>query len=128
MTETFFYDTLNLRPMRLLIQILGNSLGIYLAHLFIPGFSFEGNLKILILAGFVLGVVNFFLKPILKLLSFPLVWLSFGLFSFIISAFLLWLTAHFVPEIKIEGILPLCLATILISVISTALSFFAKKK
>ncbi len=113
--------------MKLLIQILGNSLGIYLASFIIPGFSFRGNLKILILAGVILGVINFFLKPILKLVSFPLMWLSFGLFNFAISAFLLWLTAHFVPEIKIDGMLPLCLATILLSVIGTILSFFTKK-
>ncbi|PIS35104.1 MAG: hypothetical protein COT36_04095 [Parcubacteria group bacterium CG08_land_8_20_14_0_20_38_56] len=113
--------------MGLLIQIIGNSLGIYLASCLISGFSFQGNLKILILAGFILGIVNFFLKPILKIISFPLIWLTFGFFSFVISALLLWLTAYFVPEIQIEGILPLCLATILISVIGTFLSFFTKK-
>ena len=113
--------------MRLVIQILGNSLGIYLASWLISGFSFLGNFKILILAGFVLGVANFFLKPILKIISFPLIWLTFGFFSFVISAFLLWITSYFIPEIKIEGILPLCLATILISIISTFISFLIKK-
>ncbi len=112
--------------MKLIIQILGNSLGIYLASFLIPGFSFRGNFKILILAGLVLGVINFFLRPVLKILSFPLIWLTFGFSTFIISAFLLWLTAHFIPEIQIEGIVPLCLATILLSVISTVLSFLAK--
>jgi len=112
--------------MKLFIQILGNALGIYLASFLIKGFSFRGNLKILILAGCVLGAINFFLKPILKLISLPLVWLTFGLFSFIISAFLLWLTAYFIPEIQIDGIVPLCLATILLSIISTTLSFLIK--
>ena len=86
LTELFFHDTINLRFMRLLVQILGNSLGIYVASIFIPGFSFRGDLKILILAGVVLGAVNFFLKPIIKIITLPLRLLTFGFFSFVISA------------------------------------------
>lgn len=111
----------------LIFQIIGNSLGIYLGTLLIPGFSFGGDIKALLFAGFVLGIANFIIKPILKIISFPLILLSFGLFSFVISAFILWLTSQFVPEIQISGIIPLCLATILISIISTILSIFAKK-
>ncbi len=112
----------------LIFQIVGNSLGIYLATLLIPGFNFGGDLKALFIAGLILGLANFFLKPILKIISFPLIIISFGLFSFIISAFILWLTSHFVTEIQIDGIIPLFLSTVLISIISTILSFFAKNK
>ncbi len=112
--------------MRLLVQILGNSLGIYVASIFVPGFSFRGDLKILILAGVILGAINFFLKPIIKIITLPLRLLTFGFFSFIISAFLLWLTAYFIPEIQIDGLQSLCLATILLSVVSTVLSFLTK--
>lgn len=113
--------------LNLVFQIIGNSLGIYLGTLLIPGFNFDGDLKTLFFAGFILGIANFFLKPILKIISFPLIILSFGLFSFVISAFILWATSRFVPALHFEGIIPLFLATILISIISTILSFFAKK-
>jgi putative membrane protein len=119
--------SLETKMLNLVFQIIGNSLGIYLGTLLIPGFTFGGDLKTLLFAGFVLGIANFFLKPILKIISFPLIILSFGLFSFVISAFILWITARFVPALQFDGIIPLFFATILISIISTILSFFAKK-
>jgi putative membrane protein len=44
-----------------------------------------------LLAALILGVLNLFLKPILQLISLPITLLTFGLFSFIINGFLLWL-------------------------------------
>jgi putative membrane protein len=44
-----------------------------------------------LLAALILGVLNLFLKPILQVISLPITLLTFGLFSFIINGFLLWL-------------------------------------
>ena len=48
----------------------------------------------------VLGLLNALLKPILTFLSFPLLFLTFGLFSVIINAFVFWLTAGLVKALN----------------------------
>ncbi|MDR3190229.1 MAG: phage holin family protein [Lactobacillaceae bacterium] len=46
-----------------------------------------------ILAAFVLGILNAILRPVLQLISLPLTLLTFGLFGFVVNAFVLWLTS-----------------------------------
>ena len=106
--------------MGLLIQIIGNSLGIYLASCLISGFSFQGNLKILILAGFILGIVNFFLKPILYLLTFPLRILTIGFFGLVIEMLLVFLVDVVFKELIIPGFYSLFWVSLIIWPLSAA--------
>lgn len=111
----------------LIIHIAANAGGIYLAWLVVPDVTFTGDFTLLIIAGAAMGVINAFLKPILKILTLPLLLLSFGLFSIIINMFLLWLVDILIQELTIGGILPLFWATILISGINLLVSPFTKK-
>lgn len=88
---------------RLLLHLLGNSLALYAAALLIKGVSLSGNIFDLLIAGFILGILNFFLKPILKILSAPLILLTLGLFIFIINLFILWLAQYILPSFVIQG-------------------------
>lgn len=89
--------------MTLIIHIVGNALALYVANQFIKGVSFEGTIVDLLLAGFILGVLNFFVKPVLKIISTPLIILTLGLFIFIINIFILWLLQYLLPELTIDG-------------------------
>jgi len=89
--------------MRFIIRILGNCLAIYLAAYLVPGVNFKGDWKMLLLAGFVLSLINLLIKPILKLISLPLLILTFGLFSLIINMFVVWLLTKIVPELNLIG-------------------------
>ena len=71
----------------------------------IKGFHVEGAVPAL-LAALVLGLVNGFVKPVAVLLTLPLTVVTFGLFYFVVSAFMLKLSAVFVPGFRIEGFLP----------------------
>ena len=53
---------------------------------------------------FVLGLLNTFLKPILKLLTFPITLLTFGLFLIIINLAIIWLTDRLIEGFKIDTI------------------------
>lgn len=66
-----------------------------LAGLFSQGLYVQ-NIWTAFLASIVLGVLNIFVKPILQILSLPLTFFTFGLFSFVVNAFVLWLTSWFV--------------------------------
>lgn len=51
----------------------------------------------------VLGILNALLKPILSFVSFPLIILTFGLFSVVINAAIFWLAAGLVSGFKLKG-------------------------
>jgi len=48
----------------ILVKIISGIIGLWLAAQFVPGVEFTGPWQILILAGAMLGLINFFIKPI----------------------------------------------------------------
>ncbi|MBU2580020.1 phage holin family protein [Patescibacteria group bacterium] len=89
--------------MKFIVQILINALAIFLADYLVPGFNFEGDILAFLIAGLVLGLINIFVRPILRFISTPLIVLSLGLFILIINIILLWLAEYFLPELTIVG-------------------------
>ena len=51
----------------------------------------------------VLGILNALLGPVLRFFSFPLMILTFGLFSFVINAVIFWLASGLVSGFKLKG-------------------------
>lgn len=102
--------------MSLVIHLLSNSLAIYIAAYLVPKITFTGDWKIILIAGLIMGIINFFIKPVLKLLAFPLIILSLGFFTIVINMFLLWIVDLLIQELVIQGILALFFGTIIISV------------
>lgn len=86
-----------------ILHILGNSLALFVAARFIQGVSLRGDLFALLLAGLILGLLNITIKPIVKILSAPLILLTLGLFIVIINFFMLWLLQFFIEDFVITG-------------------------
>ena len=76
----------------LIVRWLINTLAIYLAIRLVPGIHFDGGAGALLAVAVLFGLVNSFLRPILTLLTCPLVLLTLGLFTFVINALLLLIT------------------------------------
>jgi len=114
--------------MRFVYQIIANAIAIKLAAIYIPGFFFTGDLISLAWVSFLLTLVNYFLKPVLKLLAGPLIFFTFGLFIIVINIVLLYVVDYFVLELAVNGIKPLFLATILLSTINVIFSIIFSKK
>jgi len=100
----------------LILQIITGVLGIWLAQKFVPGVEFTGSIQTLFLIGTILGLINFFIKPILKAITSPLRVLTFGLFGLVINMGLVWIAADvlFPKNLEIHGILPLFWTTLII--------------
>ncbi len=81
--------------MILLWHVICAVLGLYLAGIFIPGIDFVGNWQTLIIAGSIMGVINALIKPVLKIITFPLKILTLGISSIIINIGLVWLVIGF---------------------------------
>ena len=80
----------------------------------LPGFHVDGWHSA-ILSSLVLGVVNVTIGPILKFLTFPIIFLTLGLFSFVINAALILLVAFIVPGLSINGFWPALVAALVLS-------------
>ncbi|MBT3355912.1 phage holin family protein [bacterium] len=74
-------------------HIISNAIAIYIAAWFISGITFEVTFLNLVKAGALLGLVNSLIKPVIKLLSLPLIFLSLGTFVVIINICLLYFVA-----------------------------------
>ena len=83
--------------MRILVRILLNALGLYLISL-LPGIHYTGGLVYLLLAGLALGLLNLVVKPILTILSCPLLILTLGLFYLVINGAVLYLLDYFLDQ------------------------------
>lgn len=88
---------------RALIQVLINSVGLLLAAYLVPGIHYAGGVLLLLLAGAVIGLVNLLIKPIVTLLSLPLIVLTLGLFFLVVNGLMLYLAAALVPGLSIDG-------------------------
>ena len=114
---------------KLIIRILANSAAIWVASHFIDGFSFSGNSRDWILAGLVLAVLNSLVRPILKLLTCPVIILTLGLFSVFINIFVLFLAEKILPNLQIDGFWPAFWGVIVISLVNyIILSIFDNKE
>ena len=99
---------------KLFVQIISSILGLWLAIYFIPEIRFVGQWQTLALMGGVLGLINFFIKPILKFITLPLRILTLGLFGIIINIAIVWTIDILFQEFIIIGIIPLLWATLII--------------
>jgi len=109
-----------------LIRIIGNSLALYAASWFVAGFTFTGGIKEYAIAGVVLGLLNMLVKPVLKLISMPVIILTLGLFALVINALLLWVVDYIFDFITIQDIYALAWATIVVSITNVIISGIAR--
>jgi len=114
--------------MKFIVQILVNALAIFLADYLLPGFSFQGDLINLFIAGLILGLINIFIRPILRLISTPLIFFSLGLFIIIINIILLWLLEYLVPDLTITGFWSYFWGVLIISLVNIVFGTGRKKR
>lgn len=88
---------------RLVLTVLANCAGIAVAAAIVPSISYDHNVGTLVLAGLILALVNFAVRPLLILLTLPAVILSLGFALLLINALMLWLTSKIVSGFHVGG-------------------------
>lgn len=86
----------------ILIRWMGSALGLLLAAYLVPGIQVSGFGRALIAAA-VLGLVNLLIRPLIFLFTLPINLLTFGLFTFVINGFMLWITSQVVKGFEVSG-------------------------
>lgn len=75
--------------MSTIVKIGATAAGLYAATWLLDGLEFEGGFGGLLLVSVLIVVVNLFVRPIIKLLSFPVILITLGLFTLVINALML---------------------------------------
>ncbi|HEX6307068.1 MAG TPA: phage holin family protein [Longimicrobiales bacterium] len=112
--------------MAFLIRLVISAAALWVAVALVPGITFSGPWYHLLVVALVFGVVNAFVRPILTLLTCPLILLTLGLFVLVLNALMLWLTSALSGALGIDfrvgGFLAAFLGGIVFAVVSGLLN------
>jgi len=100
--------------LRILVAWAIDAAALAVAAWIFSGISVGGSAGTLILAALVYGILATFVKPILKLLTFPLALFTLGVAWFFVAMFILWLTDVMVGGLHIDGFWTLVGGTIVV--------------
>jgi len=118
--------------MSLLWRLLVNAVAIWVAVRVVDGLEFTGTwMQMGVVAG-VLALVNALVRPVLTMLTCPLVLLTLGFFTLVINALMLmltgWLSGRLGLGFAVGGFLPAFWGALIISVVSVLATLFFGKK
>jgi putative membrane protein len=113
-----------------IISLLVSAAALYVATLIVPNLSFdfsaEGAILKFLLIALIFGLVNTFVKPILRILTLPITMVTLGLFLLVINALMLLLTSWISDQLGLGLVVgdfwAAILGSIVISIVSFALS------
>ena len=125
---------------RIAINIISASLGLWIVEIFVPGVqinllansSFFGLglnqlWQVILLLGASLGLLNYFVKPTLDLLTLPLRIITLGVFGFFVNMAIIWVLDYIFREFSAPWFWPLFWTTIVVYVINQLTSGFILK-
>jgi putative membrane protein len=97
----------------------------------VPGVSFTGDRRLLLVVALIVAVLNTCVKPVLIVLTLPFLLITLGLFTFLMNAFLLWMTSELSAAMglgfHVEGFWAAFLGALVVSAVSMLLSMFVSQ-
>jgi putative membrane protein len=112
--------------MPFIVRWLVNGAALWVATRVVPGVTYTGGWLPFLGVALVFGVVNAFLRPVAKVLTFPLIIVTLGLFSLVVNGFMLWLTGALSGALDlgfhVRGFWASFWGALVVSIVSTLLS------
>jgi putative membrane protein len=112
---------------KLVLHVAANALAIFVAAYFIKEIKFTGDWVDYLIIGAILTVANLIIRPILKIVSAPLIFITMGLFSLVINAILLFAVDWFVESLTITGIMGYVWGSLIIAIVNAIIIGAYKK-
>ena len=103
----------------LLIRWAVLAFSMWVATLVVPGITVNGGVGTYLWVALLFGLINSFFGSIIKVLTFPVSIVTFGLFLFVVNAAMLSLTARWSEKLDVTGFWSALFASLIISVITT---------
>lgn len=108
--------------LRLALRIVVNAVSLLVAAELIDGIDLAEGIGSILFVAIVFGIVNAVIKPVAKILAFPVTLLTLGLFTVVVNAAMLGLTGWLTDSLDVEGFWPSVFGAIVVSVVSWVLS------
>jgi putative membrane protein len=105
-----------------------NAVALWVATQIVPGVTYQGGVLPFLGAALVFGLVNATLRPLTKLLTCPLILVTFGLFALVVNGLMFWLASTLSTELginlRVTGFWPAFWGALVVSIVSALLSRF----
>lgn len=115
--------------MSFLVRLLVNAAALWAATRIVPGVTSSGGLVPLLAVALLFGIVNATIRPLAKLLTFPIILLTLGLFALVINGLMLLLTSALSNALglgfHVRGFWAAFWGAIVVSLVSAVLSILA---
>lgn len=103
----------------LLVRWAVLAFSMWVATLVVPGITVNGGVRTYLWVALLFGLINSVFGSIIKVLTFPVSIVTFGLFLFVVNAAMLSLTARWSEKLEVTGFWSALFASLIISVITT---------
>ena len=118
--------------MPFLARLLVNAAALWVATQIVPGVTYSGGWLPFLAVAVVFGVINAFIRPVAKILTFPLIILTLGIFALVVNGLMLWLTASLSASLglgfHVDGFWAAFWGALVVSIVSTILSMLVSGK
>ena len=112
--------------MPFIIRLLVNAAALWVATRIVPGVTFDGGLVPFLGVALVFGVINATLRPLTKILTFPLILVTLGIFALVVNGLMLWLTSSLSSSLglgfHVSGFWAAFFGALVVSIVSALLS------
>lgn len=112
--------------MPFIVRLLVNAAALWVATRLVPGVTFEGSWMAFAGVAITFGVINAFIRPVAKILTFPLILVTLGLFALVVNGLMLWLTSSLSASLglgfHVSGFWAAFWGALVVSIVSTMLS------
>jgi len=112
--------------MQFFIRLLVNAAALWVAARVVPGVTYSGGAMPFLGVAVVFGAVNAVIRPITKILTFPLIIVTLGIFTFVVNGLMLWLTSSLSTMLglgfHVDGFWTAFWGALVVSIVSTILS------
>ncbi|HJW78700.1 MAG TPA: phage holin family protein [Beijerinckiaceae bacterium] len=116
--------------MSFIVRLLVNAAALWVATAIVPGVTYTGGTLPLLGVALVFGVINATLRPLAKILTFPIIILTLGIFALVINGLMLWLTSSLSEALglgfHVRGFWPAFWGALVVSVVSLVLSMVVR--
>ncbi len=118
------------RSLPFVVRLLVNAAALWAATRLVNGVSFDGDWISFLGVALVFGVINAFIRPLAKILTFPLIIVTFGIFALVINGLMLMLTSRLSSALgfgfHVDGFGAAFWGALVVSIVSTILSMMMR--
>jgi putative membrane protein len=112
--------------MSFVIRLLVNAAALWVATRIVPGVTYDGGVMPFLGVALLFGVINATLRPLTKILTFPLILLTLGIFALVVNGLMLWLTSSLSASLglgfHVSGFWAAFFGALVVSIVSALLS------